>query len=451
MLTYQAARLSTLLVLLSCAAIAQTVDNTPPPPTPNPANVSTSSDNSPQVAQALVPEGVYALQLFKVLKLGNTQELAEAETQLSKLGIEPKNGWIAEYPITPLVLGELDAGIATAVQQGKLSLSKTEALNQVNALKTQLGFNISATNTTPSATPVQPAKQTQPATLSTIYTYTDSRGAKYYTDDYNSIPAAYKNQAVVVSQSMVSNTPPPAPVNNVSANQAQLDPNVLYNYYQNQGPPVLTYYPPPQDYYYLYSWVPYPFWSSGSYFSGYFMLNNFSQQVAYRGNNYFVSHHAGPVNFASGRQGNGGNWYPATSAQGARDIMSNQQNHAAPIAVAGQINRPYTAAVNANNQRNHFVDQSFGQTAPLTPQRFQNQAIVNQNHYILQPPRNPPQNQQFNGNEFNNEPHFNNGSGNEFGRGGFNGGGFNGGGFNHGGEGNHAILGGGGHMGGGRR
>ncbi len=52
-------------------------------------------------------------------------------------------------------------------------------------------------------------------------------------------------------------------------------PPVIDEYYYNEGPPVVTYYPPPWDYYYLYGWVPYPFWCSGFFFPGFFILNYF--------------------------------------------------------------------------------------------------------------------------------------------------------------------------------
>ena len=47
---------------------------------------------------------------------------------------------------------------------------------------------------------------------------------------------------------------------------------------------MVTYYPPPSDYYYLYAWVPYPFWCSGFYFPGFFFLNDFDTIVV-------VNHH----------------------------------------------------------------------------------------------------------------------------------------------------------------
>ncbi len=63
-------------------------------------------------------------------------------------------------------------------------------------------------------------------------------------------------------------------------NQPQVNPAVINNYYNEEGPPAVTYYPPPEDYDYLYAWVPYPFWCSGFFFPGFFVLNDFDIIVA---------------------------------------------------------------------------------------------------------------------------------------------------------------------------
>jgi len=70
-------------------------------------------------------------------------------------------------------------------------------------------------------------------------------------------------------------------------------PAVVNNYYYEEGPPVVTYYAPPADFYYLYSWVPYPFWYSGFWFGGFFILNDFHRSVFIGHNHHraFVSNH----------------------------------------------------------------------------------------------------------------------------------------------------------------
>jgi len=49
----------------------------------------------------------------------------------------------------------------------------------------------------------------------------------------------------------------------------------LGSYYYNQGPPLVTYYTPPWDYYSIYRWVPYSFWWGRAWFGGFFILNDF--------------------------------------------------------------------------------------------------------------------------------------------------------------------------------
>jgi hypothetical protein len=53
----------------------------------------------------------------------------------------------------------------------------------------------------------------------------------------------------------------------------------IYNYYTGYGPPIITYYPPPPAYFYLYAWVPYPVWWYGYWYPGFYMCNNFSTTV----------------------------------------------------------------------------------------------------------------------------------------------------------------------------
>ncbi|MGD0962076.1 MAG: hypothetical protein ABSB19_19880, partial [Methylomonas sp.] len=312
-------------------AAANVYGQTPvsPPPTPNPAGSLTNPGSVP-VAQALVPEGVYAIQLLKTLKLGAVDDDAQAETLLSNYGIEPKNGWISDYPVTPAVLGELDNDIAIACDQGKIQLTKKQATQQVSDLKARLGFHIDSGQTS-GRSPVQPLSPNAPPSDSRIYTYFDKSGAQYFTDNFDSIPPEYKGKAQIVSPAPTTPAPPPnsmAPPADYPQNSNAIDPNVLYSYYQNQGPPVVTYYPPPDDYYYLYSWVDYPFWSGANYFPGYFVLNNFQQQVIYNQRTYSVAHHAGPVKMFYGNNPNaGGSWYPTPQSQsGARNIIVNQQN-----------------------------------------------------------------------------------------------------------------------------
>ena len=98
--------------------------------------------NSPPIDQALVPEGVFATQLAEALKLGSISDGAKAEELLSGIGIEPKNGWIAEYPVTPSVLGDIEDGVSKASDEGKITLKRKDALKLVGDVKSELGLDV---------------------------------------------------------------------------------------------------------------------------------------------------------------------------------------------------------------------------------------------------------------------------------------------------------------------
>jgi hypothetical protein len=173
----------------------------------------------PPISQALVPEGDFALKLAAALQLGAPNDEAQAEDMLTSAGIAPKNGWIADYPVTPNIIGELQNSVATAADSKKLPMGKADALRAFQGLTTELVLAVS-----------------------------------------------------------------PGSAGEYTENQPQPDGSVINNYYYEEGPPVVSYYPPPWDYDYLYAWVPYPFWCSGFFFPGFFILNDFDTFV-------FVGHH----------------------------------------------------------------------------------------------------------------------------------------------------------------
>jgi hypothetical protein len=263
--------------------------------------------NTPPVEQPLVPEGAFAVQLVEALKIGPVQDEVQAEDTLSSVGIEPKNGWIAGYPLTPPIIGEIEKGVAAAAEAGKLRMGKGEALKAVADLKVRLGLSI-----TPEAIS-QPAAP-QPVAgggvgNSVIYKYIDRNGVLHFTDQYESIPMEYRGRVEMI-QGKTRPQPTVAPAYEDSQTPESFSipnpgPEVVNNYYYDPGPPVVTYYPPPQPYYYLYAWVPYPFWCSGFYFSGFFILHDFHRHVFFHKRpfvvtNHVVTHHKGffvdPVN-----------------------------------------------------------------------------------------------------------------------------------------------------------
>ncbi len=183
------------------------------------ADPGQQASKPPPVSQQLVAEGDFAFQLATALKLGTPTTEVQAEDMLTAVDIAPKNGWIADYPMTPIVVGEVQNALIAAADAKKLPMEKDDALKAFQGLASEFSLAI-----TPG--PGQMA-ETQPPT-----------GSEY------------------------------------------VEPPVVENYYVEEGPPVVTYYPPPWDYYYLYAWVPYPFWCTGFFFPGFFVLNDFDIVVA---------------------------------------------------------------------------------------------------------------------------------------------------------------------------
>ena len=211
-----------LLVLLITAEVhAQTKDATPfSPPIV-----------SPLIAPPLVREGAFAVKLATALGVGTTEDEVEAEDRLSELGILPRNGWMADYPVTPDIFGELNSSIGDAADLSKLTMNKDEALRRLQEVAAAGSLSISL-----------------------------SSGAK----------------TVEAAPSDSGNFP---------------DPSTVDDYYYNEGPPVVTYYAPPTDYSYLYAWVPYPFWWANAWFPGYFILRDFHRSVLINRRPVFVSNH----------------------------------------------------------------------------------------------------------------------------------------------------------------
>ena len=58
----------------------------------------------------------------------STEDEVEAESRLAEAGIVPRNGWIADYPVTPDIVGEVRDSLLDAVDAGKLTKGENEAL-----------------------------------------------------------------------------------------------------------------------------------------------------------------------------------------------------------------------------------------------------------------------------------------------------------------------------------
>jgi hypothetical protein len=97
---------------------------------------------APPVAQPLIREGDFAVKLVDTLNIGTAKNEAEAETMLSSSGIAPKNGWIADYPVTPDIIGELQSTISDAADSKKLPMGKDEALKVFQDLTAEFGLAV---------------------------------------------------------------------------------------------------------------------------------------------------------------------------------------------------------------------------------------------------------------------------------------------------------------------
>jgi hypothetical protein len=199
-----------------------------------PALVAASAEQlnaGPPIGQTLVREGDLAVRLETALGLGNSRDEIAAEDRLTEVGIAPLNGWIADYPVTPDIVGELYKAVRDAAAADKVPMGVETALQRVHDVMTQAGL--------------------------AVETQTSGRA-------YGAEPAG--------SPSAPSSTE-------------------VNNYYYNQGPPTVTYYAPPPDYYYMYGWVPYPFWCAGFWFSGFFILHDFHRPVFIDNRVVIVSNH----------------------------------------------------------------------------------------------------------------------------------------------------------------
>jgi hypothetical protein len=174
----------------------------------------------PPVAQTLVREGDFAIKLAAELDLGSPENEASAEDMLTAAGVAPVNGWISDYPMTPEVLGQIQSSFADAAADNKLPMTTEQATKGLYDLASRMGLPTPA-------------------------------GSGAALDQGPQLPADQSNR-------------------------------IVNNYYNGQGPPIITYYAPPPDYVYLYDWVPYPVWWFGFWFPGFFISHDFSTVVVFR-------------------------------------------------------------------------------------------------------------------------------------------------------------------------
>lgn len=171
------------------------------------------------VAPPVVREGDFAVRLVEVLGLGQVSDEVEAESLLTARGVVPRHGWIADYPVTPVVMTELREAVMAASRAGSLPVGETTAAASFDALALELGL----------------------------------------APDHASV--AYASDTPYPAE------PPPA------ASYGEYP--AYYDTYYADGPPIYTYYAPPVAYYGLYDWVPWPVYFTGISYSGFFILRDF--------------------------------------------------------------------------------------------------------------------------------------------------------------------------------
>ena len=193
---------------------------------------ATTAVASPPVAQMLVREGDFAIKLSAVLDLGTPDTEAVAEDLLVRAGVAPVNGWLSDYPMTPQILGQLQESISRAASEGNLPMTSEQGVQELYAVAAQFGLPIPAGEGPTSSEQAAPAEEQQ------------------------------------------------------GPDQAAIS-----GYYYDVGPPIVTYYPPPYAYAYLYDWVPYPVWWFGVWFPGYYICHDFSTVIIYQTRTVIVSNH----------------------------------------------------------------------------------------------------------------------------------------------------------------
>ncbi len=103
----------------------------------------------PLKERSLLREGYFAMELAEALKIGEVENEAEAESKLASVGITPKNGWIADYPLTPKIIGELENAVGEAADSGKITMNREEAVRTFQDLAASLESRSEGVETAP--------------------------------------------------------------------------------------------------------------------------------------------------------------------------------------------------------------------------------------------------------------------------------------------------------------
>ena len=131
-----------------------------------PQSEQTGPNIPPPVSQQLVPEGSFALKLAPALQLGTPESEIQAVDTLASVGITPKNGWIADYPVTPDIIGELQDAVVAATDSKKLPMEKEEALKALQEVAAEFDLAVSPGD---SDTYAESQPQITPAVIDNYY------------------------------------------------------------------------------------------------------------------------------------------------------------------------------------------------------------------------------------------------------------------------------------------
>ena len=131
--------------------------------------------NAPPVAPALVREGDFAINLVNALNIGTAKDEAEAETMLALSGIAPRNGWIADYPLTPDIMGELEDAVGAAADSKRLPMGRDEALMAFQSVSESVGLSVVA-STSGAYAESQPPTEPQYVEPSVVNDYYSQEG-----------------------------------------------------------------------------------------------------------------------------------------------------------------------------------------------------------------------------------------------------------------------------------
>ena len=168
------------------------------------------------IAPPLVREGDFAVKLAEAFGLGEITDEDDAGQLLAEIGLSPHNGWMSDYPVTPVILAELREAVIASSESGRLSMTEPEALEAFDRLALDLGLSVD-----------ENAELEPPA------------------------------DGPLPGEAPYAESPD------------------IHDYYTTERPPVMTYYPPPSYYSGYYDWVPYPFYFSRGYYPGFFILHDF--------------------------------------------------------------------------------------------------------------------------------------------------------------------------------